>query len=178
MAEHRIKKNNVIYIMEGQYSPNHFHWHKMEDIINRGGGVLLMRVYNSFANEDIDRGVTPDYVLAKETVNRFGEPVVDYSGMYDFEAIGTMIDEYLELPDCVLGKKEAHTYIEEQDEIINDVISNYISDKYGWLHMGYTECGLMPLIEKTLKDNKLIEDSKIVEIKKDAKTDRNKGVDR
>lgn len=44
----------LIYIKEGQYSPNHFHWHKMEDIINRGGGVLLMRVYNSLANEDID----------------------------------------------------------------------------------------------------------------------------
>ena len=39
----------------GQYSPNHFHWHKMEDIINRGGGTLLIRVYNSLPDESIDR---------------------------------------------------------------------------------------------------------------------------
>ena len=32
----------LLFLKEGQYSPNHFHWHKMEDIINRGGGTLLM----------------------------------------------------------------------------------------------------------------------------------------
>lgn len=32
---------------EGQICPNHFHFNKMEDIINRGGGNLLMRVYKS-----------------------------------------------------------------------------------------------------------------------------------
>ena len=31
------------------------HWHKMEDIINRGGGTLLIRVYNSLPDEEIDR---------------------------------------------------------------------------------------------------------------------------
>ena len=37
----------LLYIKEGQYSPMHFHWSKMEDIINRGGGNVLIRVYNS-----------------------------------------------------------------------------------------------------------------------------------
>jgi D-lyxose ketol-isomerase len=32
---------------EGQIAPFHFHWNKMEDIINRGGGNLLVKVYNS-----------------------------------------------------------------------------------------------------------------------------------
>ena len=45
----------LLFIKEGQYSPNHFHWHKMEDIINRGGGTLLIRVYNSLPDESIDR---------------------------------------------------------------------------------------------------------------------------
>jgi hypothetical protein len=31
----------------GQLSPNHFHWSKMEDIINRGGGTLMLRLWNS-----------------------------------------------------------------------------------------------------------------------------------
>ena len=34
----------LLYIKEGQYSPMHFHWNKMEDIINRGGGTMLIRV--------------------------------------------------------------------------------------------------------------------------------------
>ena len=37
----------LLYIKEGQYSPMHFHWSKMEDIINRGGGNVLIQVYNS-----------------------------------------------------------------------------------------------------------------------------------
>jgi D-lyxose ketol-isomerase len=32
---------------EGQVCPMHFHWKKTEDIINRGGGTLMMRLYNS-----------------------------------------------------------------------------------------------------------------------------------
>lgn len=45
----------LLYLDEGQYAMNHFHWYKMEDIINRGGGNLLVRVYNSLENEEIDR---------------------------------------------------------------------------------------------------------------------------
>jgi hypothetical protein len=45
----------LLYLKEGQYSPMHFHWAKMEDIINRGGGTVLIKVYNSTPEEDIDR---------------------------------------------------------------------------------------------------------------------------
>ena len=41
----------LLYIEEGQYSPMHFHWSKMEDIINRGGGNVLITVYNSTPDE-------------------------------------------------------------------------------------------------------------------------------
>ena len=37
----------LLMVEEQQYSPLHFHWTKMEDIINRGGGTVLIRVYNS-----------------------------------------------------------------------------------------------------------------------------------
>lgn len=45
----------LLFLREGQYSPNHFHWYKMEDIINRGGGAVLIRVYNSLPDESMDR---------------------------------------------------------------------------------------------------------------------------
>ena len=44
-------------LKEGQHSPMHFHWKKMEDIINRGGGTVLIRVYNS--TEDGELADTP-----------------------------------------------------------------------------------------------------------------------
>lgn len=44
----------LLYLKEGQHSPNHFHWHKMEDIINRFGGTLLIRVFNALPDESID----------------------------------------------------------------------------------------------------------------------------
>ncbi|MEA4894304.1 MAG: D-lyxose/D-mannose family sugar isomerase [Oscillospiraceae bacterium] len=38
----------------GQLSPNHFHRYKMEDIINRGGGVLMMQLWNSTPEGELD----------------------------------------------------------------------------------------------------------------------------
>ena len=45
----------LLYLKEGQYAPMHFHWSKMEDIINRAGGNVLIRVYRSDESEEIDR---------------------------------------------------------------------------------------------------------------------------
>ena len=45
----------LLYLREGQYAPLHFHWKKMEDIINRGGGNILIRVYNSTPDEQLDK---------------------------------------------------------------------------------------------------------------------------
>jgi len=45
----------LLYLQENQYSPMHFHWKKMEDIINRGGGNILIRVYNSTPDEQLDK---------------------------------------------------------------------------------------------------------------------------
>lgn len=44
----------LIMIEEGQVSPMHFHWNKMEDIINRGGGNLIFRLYNASKDEKLD----------------------------------------------------------------------------------------------------------------------------
>lgn len=51
----------LIMIEPGQLSPMHFHWNKMEDIINRGGGDLIFKLYN--ATEDGEFADTPVVVL-------------------------------------------------------------------------------------------------------------------
>ena len=45
----------LLYLRQDQYAPLHFHWKKMEDIINRGGGNILIRVYNSTPDEQLDK---------------------------------------------------------------------------------------------------------------------------
>jgi D-lyxose ketol-isomerase len=41
----------IMIVQEGQVTPMHFHWSKMEDIINRGGGNLMMELYPSDEKE-------------------------------------------------------------------------------------------------------------------------------
>ena len=44
----------ILITRENQVTPYHFHWSKMEDIINRGGGNLLVKVYNSTTDEQFE----------------------------------------------------------------------------------------------------------------------------
>ena len=39
---------------EGQHTPMHFHTYKMEDIINRGGGILVMQLYCANEKDELD----------------------------------------------------------------------------------------------------------------------------
>lgn len=43
----------LMVVKENQITPMHFHWFKMEDIINRGGGNLMIKLYNSTENEEL-----------------------------------------------------------------------------------------------------------------------------
>lgn len=44
----------IVRVQEGQISPMHFHWNKMEDIINRGGGNLLVKLHNATKDNKLD----------------------------------------------------------------------------------------------------------------------------
>jgi D-lyxose ketol-isomerase len=41
----------IMMVREGQITPMHFHWKKMEDIINRGGGELCIRLWKASKDE-------------------------------------------------------------------------------------------------------------------------------
>ncbi len=43
----------LMVVQENQVTPMHFHWNKMEDIINRGGGNLIIKLYNATKDEDL-----------------------------------------------------------------------------------------------------------------------------
>lgn len=74
----------------GQITPFHFHFKKMEDIINRGGGILAMQLYNSTPDgkfADTDVCVSQDgrnyYVKAGSIIKlKPGESITYYPGVY------------------------------------------------------------------------------------------------
>lgn len=81
----------IMMCLPGQLTPMHFHWHKMEDIINRGGGDILFTLYNADENEQPDKGkdvlICRDgrryYVKPGETVSLSpGESLSLYPGLY------------------------------------------------------------------------------------------------
>lgn len=80
----------IMLVGENQVTPYHFHWNKMEDIINRGGGNLLIKLYNStedekFANTQVT--VHSDgrvYEVPAGSIIRLtpGESITLYRGQY------------------------------------------------------------------------------------------------
>jgi hypothetical protein len=44
----------IMLVREDQLTPMHFHWKKTEDIINRGGGNLVVKVYMASKDERLD----------------------------------------------------------------------------------------------------------------------------
>ena len=65
----------LMIVRENQITPMHFHWNKMEDIINAGGGNLIIKLYNS----------TPDEKLADTDV------VVSMDGVQHTLSAGTEV---------------------------------------------------------------------------------------
>lgn len=43
----KVYAEKLLMLLDGQIAPMHFHFNKMEDIINRGGGNLLIKIFNS-----------------------------------------------------------------------------------------------------------------------------------
>ena len=54
----------IMMLDEGQVSPMHFHWTKMEDIINRGGNDVLFRLYH--ADRDTEGLADTDVEIARD----------------------------------------------------------------------------------------------------------------
>lgn len=50
----KLYAEKLLVAEPGQVTPMHFHWRKTEDIINRGGGLFKIQVYNSTPGEQLD----------------------------------------------------------------------------------------------------------------------------
>lgn len=80
----------LMVVKEKQITPMHYHWSKMEDIINCGGGNLVIKLYNSTADNklaDTDVNVCVDgekmtFPAGYELVLNPGDSVTLTPGLY------------------------------------------------------------------------------------------------
>jgi D-lyxose ketol-isomerase len=80
----------LLFVEEEQVTPFHFHWNKMEDIINRGGGNLMVQLYNSteqgkFADSQVKISVDGrNYTAEPGAIIRLtpGESITLLTGQY------------------------------------------------------------------------------------------------
>jgi D-lyxose ketol-isomerase len=70
-VDKKVYAEKIMIVEENQETPMHFHWAKMEDIINRGGGNLVIELYNSTPDEAF--ADTPVH-LKTDGVSRVIEP--------------------------------------------------------------------------------------------------------
>lgn len=80
----------IMIVEENQETPLHFHRHKMEDIINRGGGNLVLELYNATEKEtcadtpvqvSID-GLQHVFQAGEKVVLKPGESICLYRKLY------------------------------------------------------------------------------------------------
>ncbi|MCD7906069.1 MAG: D-lyxose/D-mannose family sugar isomerase [Clostridiales bacterium] len=72
----------IMLLYPGQVSPNHFHWNKMEDIINRGGGDVVFRLWNA-DREDEGKLLDTDVKISRDGRNYYvpaGSEIVLHPG--------------------------------------------------------------------------------------------------
>jgi len=63
----KLYAEKILVVQERQITPMHFHWNKAEDIINRGGGTLVIQVFNSTPEDGLD---TTPVALSTDGVQR------------------------------------------------------------------------------------------------------------
>ncbi|MFV0352395.1 MAG: D-lyxose/D-mannose family sugar isomerase [Oscillospiraceae bacterium] len=107
---------------EGQVTPYHFHWQKMEDIINRGGGTLVLRCYNSGEKgEKLDTPVTV-YMDGRKFVVPAGERIEVHVGESITLPTGQYHTFWAEGGKCLIG---------EVSRTNDDNVDNRFYDKLG-----------------------------------------------
>jgi D-lyxose ketol-isomerase len=114
----------ILIVEEEQMTPMHFHRSKMEDIINRGGGNLIMQVYNS----------TPEGKLADTPVSARldGEKRIVPAGSLLKLTPGESVTVSPLLYHRFWAEKGAgKTLIGEVSSVNDDVIDNFFLDRIG-----------------------------------------------
>jgi len=118
----KLYAEKILVVDVDQITPMHFHWRKTEDIIVRGGGKLVIQLYNSTDDEKLaDSAVTVSIDGVRRTV-KAGDTVVLGPG------------ESITLPDHLYHKfwgAEGRVLVGEVSLVNDDNIDNRFLDPVG-----------------------------------------------
>lgn len=86
----KLYAEKIMLVDVDQVTPLHFHWNKTEDIINRGGGNLIIRLYNATEDEALADtpvtvtldGVRRTFEAGETVVLKPGESITMPTGLY------------------------------------------------------------------------------------------------
>lgn len=113
----------IMMLEPGQTSPMHFHWNKMEDIINRGGSDLIFTLYNA----DKDNSLSDSDVEVIKDGCRFTVP----AGSKVVVKPGESLTLYPYLYHEFITGPEGPALIGEVSMVNDDENDNYFLNKIG-----------------------------------------------
>ena len=114
----------ILIVGEGQVTPYHFHWKKMEDIINRGGGNLMIKVYESTP----DGGKSEGPVAVNVDGRRYSVPAGSVIKLTRGESITLPCGQYHKF----WGEEGAGTVlVGEVSSVNDDNVDNRFFDEVG-----------------------------------------------
>ena len=114
----------LLIVEEGQLTPYHYHALKMEDIINRGGGVLKVKLYNSLSPEE-----TADTDVA---VNMDGRSFLVKAGAEVSVKPGESITLHPKVFHAFWAEKgQGKILLGEVSKVNDDYTDNYFLEKVG-----------------------------------------------
>lgn len=140
-ARGKIYCEKLLLVGINQGNPLHFHWIKTEDIINRGGGTLMIQIYNSTEDEKLaDTDVTVSLDGVQHTFPsghivplKPGESITLTTGIYhNFWAEGEKVlcgevslvnDDYTD--NCFVEPLERFSEIEEDEPPLHLLVGDY-----------------------------------------------------
>ena len=102
----------IMMVKENQETPFHFHWLKMEDIINRGGGNLILELYLSDEKEAFSSRPFEVKIDGRKTIVKPGEGIRLTPGQ------SICLEPYVY--HRFYGEKEAGTVLVGEVSMVND----------------------------------------------------------
>lgn len=133
----------IMIVEESQETPMHYHWSKMEDIINRGGGNLVIELFNStngteFASTPVHfktDGISRTVAAGGKVVLTPGESICLEQGVYHrfYGEVGkgtVLVGEVSMVNDdatdnCFYESIGRFPVIEEDEEPLHLLVSDY-----------------------------------------------------
>lgn len=121
----KIYAEKVMIVREEQMTPIHFHFQKMEDIINRGGGELVIQLWKSLYDDFLD--LTSDVIVSVDSVKRR----VKAGGTITLKP-GESVCLPQQLYHKFWGKKgTGTTFVGEVSRVNDDYVDNHFYEKVG-----------------------------------------------